>query len=150
VLPPQPSVAAAAMATTAAAGELRTSGAVPKAKGGIPWNDSPKMPAPVPFQLPPNPLAGVTVPRPSGGVTPAPQRMTGAGAPSAAPSRGDSVPELRPHGAGGVRVLRGVRHTDRFGGLGRQRPIGQPRTMFIGGYGRGSVARAGPRAGGSS
>ena len=29
-----------------------------KPKGGIPWNDSPKMPAPVPFQLPPNPLAG--------------------------------------------------------------------------------------------
>jgi uncharacterized oxidoreductase len=33
-----------------------------RAKGGIPWNDSPKMPAPVPFQLPPNPLA-IGVPR---------------------------------------------------------------------------------------
>jgi pSer/pThr/pTyr-binding forkhead associated (FHA) protein len=52
VLPPAPMPAAMA-------GELRSSApSVAKARGGIPWNDSPKMPAPVPFQLPPNPLAG--------------------------------------------------------------------------------------------
>ena len=48
---------------TAVAGELRTSSpAVAKARGGIPWGDSPKMPAPIPFHLPPNPLAAATPP----------------------------------------------------------------------------------------
>ncbi|HLK90167.1 MAG TPA: FHA domain-containing protein [Polyangia bacterium] len=85
----------------AVAGELRTSSpAAPaaKARGGIPWGDSPKMPAPIPFQLPPNPLAGTPAPRvtsggsnggPIGvpaGATPAPVRVTGAAAPAAAPA----------------------------------------------------------------
>jgi pSer/pThr/pTyr-binding forkhead associated (FHA) protein len=87
VLPPAP------MAATMA-GELRTSSpAVGKAHGGIPWGDSPKMPAPIPFQLPPNPLAtpapaprsttgaGVTVGSLAG--TPAPTRATGGAAPAA-------------------------------------------------------------------
>jgi hypothetical protein len=88
VLPPAP------MAATMA-GELRTSApAVPKARGGIPWGDSPKMPAPIPFQLPPNPLAGPpTAPRStSGGTsvvgalggTPGPLRVTGGPAPAPA------------------------------------------------------------------
>lgn len=51
---------AAPLATTMA-GELRTpTPAAAKARGGIPWGDSPKMPAQIPFQLPPNPLAGPT------------------------------------------------------------------------------------------
>ncbi len=55
MLPPGPPA-------SAVAGELRTpSPAAAKPRGGIPWNDSPKMPAPIPsFQLPPNPLAGGT------------------------------------------------------------------------------------------
>jgi pSer/pThr/pTyr-binding forkhead associated (FHA) protein len=48
VLPPAPMMAA---------GELQ-GGIAPRPKGGIPWNDSPKMPPQMPsFQLPPNPLA---------------------------------------------------------------------------------------------
>ena len=71
----------AAMAATVSSGELRNSAGAAKPKGGIPWNDSPKMPAPVPFQLPPNPLAGPT---------PAP-RVTGAGGihPRRPPRRSD-------------------------------------------------------------
>lgn len=66
MLPPGPPA-------SAVAGELRTpSPAAAKPRGGIPWGDSPKMPAPMPsFQLPPNPLAGGT-PGPrvtSGGTT---------------------------------------------------------------------------------
>jgi pSer/pThr/pTyr-binding forkhead associated (FHA) protein len=94
VLPPAP--------MGAVAGELRTSSpAVPaKGRGGIPWGDSPKMPAPIPFQLPPNPLAGTPAPRvtsaSNGGVigvpagaTPPPVRVTGGPAPAAA---GNEVP----------------------------------------------------------
>ncbi|HXU60610.1 MAG TPA: FHA domain-containing protein [Polyangia bacterium] len=54
MLPPGPPA-------SAVAGELRTpSPAAAKPRGGIPWNDSPKVPAPIPFGLPPNPLAGAT------------------------------------------------------------------------------------------
>lgn len=54
MLPPGPPA-------SAVAGELRTSSpAAAKPRGGIPWNDSPKVPAPIPFNLPPNPLAGAT------------------------------------------------------------------------------------------
>jgi pSer/pThr/pTyr-binding forkhead associated (FHA) protein len=89
VLPPAPM-------GTAVAGELRTaSPAVPRARGGIPWGDSPKMPAPIPFHLPPNPLAAATPPpRVTGanggavgipaGATPAPMRVTGGPSPVAA------------------------------------------------------------------
>ncbi len=64
ILPPGPPPAAVA-------GELRTpSPAGAKPKGGIPWGDSPKMPAPIPFNLPPNPLGGATPgPRVTGNVT---------------------------------------------------------------------------------
>src|SRR6185312_2885484 len=88
VLPPAPM-------GTAVAGELRTaSPAVPRARGGIPWGDSPKMPAPIPFHLPPNPLAATPPPRVTSanggavgipaGATPAPMRVTGGPAPAAA------------------------------------------------------------------
>lgn len=88
VLPPAP------MAATVA-GELRSSSpAVPKVRGGIPWGDSPKMPSAVPFQLPPNPLAGpAPAPRStSGGAsavgalggTPGPLRVTGGPTPAPA------------------------------------------------------------------
>src|SRR6185312_8495126 len=88
VLPPAPMGAAVA-------GELRTaSPAVPRARGGIPWGDSPKMPAPIPFHLPPNPLAATPPPRVTSanggaggipaGATPAPMRVTGGPAPAAA------------------------------------------------------------------
>jgi hypothetical protein len=48
------------MAATVSSGELRNSAgaAVAKPKGGIPWNDSPKMRRRCRSQLPPNPLAG--------------------------------------------------------------------------------------------
>jgi hypothetical protein len=95
---------AAPMAATAA-GELRTSSpAVPKARGGIPWGDSPKMPSAVPFQLPPNPLAGpAAAPRSTSGPasvvgalggTPGPVRPTGgfASAPTPAPSSPGEMP----------------------------------------------------------
>ncbi|HXJ19585.1 MAG TPA: FHA domain-containing protein [Polyangia bacterium] len=65
ILPPGPPSAAVA-------GELRTtSPAAAKPRGGIPWNDSPKMPAPIPaFQLQQNPLAS--------GATPGPRVTAGA------------------------------------------------------------------------
>lgn len=98
VLPPAP------MAATVA-GELRTSSpAVPKARGGIPWGDSPKMPSAVPFELPPNPLAGpAAAPRSTSGPasvvgalggTPGPVRPTGgfASAPTPAPSSPGEMP----------------------------------------------------------
>lgn len=98
VLPPAPM-------GTAVAGELRTSSpAVSKARGGIPWGDSPKMPAPIPFQLPPNPLAGTPAPRVTSGAsnggalgipagaTPAPMRVTASPAPAPAPAAGNEVP----------------------------------------------------------
>ena len=54
MLPPGPPA-------SAVAGELRTpSPAAAKPRGGIPWNDSPKVPAPIPFGLPPNSLGGAT------------------------------------------------------------------------------------------
>jgi pSer/pThr/pTyr-binding forkhead associated (FHA) protein len=67
VLPPAPVMAA---------GELQAeSGRIaPKPKGGIPWNDAPKMPSfpgsPASFQLPPNPLAGPATGSPRGGTSP--------------------------------------------------------------------------------
>jgi pSer/pThr/pTyr-binding forkhead associated (FHA) protein len=71
-----------------AAGELRNSAPANRPKGGIPWNDSPKVPAAVPFQLPPNPLAagrpaGSPSSAQSGGPTPAPapRSATGPAAP---------------------------------------------------------------------
>jgi len=49
VLPPAPMGGMpASMAATVSSGELRNSTGAAKPKGGIPWNDSPKMPAPVP------------------------------------------------------------------------------------------------------
>ncbi len=59
ILPPGPPA-------SAVAGELRTaSPTAAKPRGGIPWGDSPKMPAPIPsFQLPPNPLASGPTPGP--------------------------------------------------------------------------------------
>jgi hypothetical protein len=120
------------MATTAAAGELRTAGAVPRAaKGGIPWNDSPKMPAPVPFQLPPNPLAGPAPARSTGGGTPPPARPLGAaaGAPVAeipCPSCGRMVQAgFAFCGACGARIGPAT--------SGPNAPVGRPGTMFMGG-----------------
>jgi pSer/pThr/pTyr-binding forkhead associated (FHA) protein len=57
VLPPAPVMAAGEL--QAEAGRI-----APKPKGGIPWNDSPKMPPQMAsFQLPPNPLASPSGPR---------------------------------------------------------------------------------------
>jgi len=129
------------MAATVSSGELRNSaGAAPaaaKPKGGIPWNDSPKMPAPVPFQLPPNPLAGpAAAPRPTGGgmhpvTTPAPMRPTGGPAPGgpgelACPNCGRSVQVgFAFCGACGTRMGAAA--------SGRQATVGQPQTMFMAG-----------------
>ena len=104
----RPHRAAAGAHGAAVAGELRTSSpAVPKARGGIPWGDSPKMPAPIPFQLPPNPAgrdAGSARHRRHGhsnggavgvpaGATPAPVRVTGAaGLTPLPPPASDEVP----------------------------------------------------------
>ena len=95
VLPPAPVgglAIPAAMAMTAAAGELRPpAGLANKPKGGIPWGDSPKVPAAVPFQLPPNPLAGPAPARATGGMgmPNSPRATTGPLAPTAAPSAGE-------------------------------------------------------------
>jgi pSer/pThr/pTyr-binding forkhead associated (FHA) protein len=134
VLPPAPIGGGlpAAMAATVSAGELRSSAgaAAPKPKGGIPWNDSPKMPAPVPFSLPPNPLAGpAPASRATGGnihpsTTPAPVRPTGGPGPAneiACPNCGKSVQVgFAFCGACGTRV-----------GAAQSGP--QPRTMFMAG-----------------
>jgi len=136
----------AAMAATVSSGELHNSAgaAVAKPKGGIPWNDSPKMPAPVPFSLPPNPLAGgaatpapVALPPGSGGhpsPTPSPLRPTGGPAPGAGPGEltcpncGRSVQVgFAFCGACGARMGAAA--------SGAQATVGQPqpRTMFMGG-----------------
>jgi pSer/pThr/pTyr-binding forkhead associated (FHA) protein len=136
VLPPAP------MAATMA-GELRSSSpAVPKARGGIPWGDSPKMPAAVPFQLPPNPLAGpAAAPRStSGGAsavgalggTPAPLRATGGAAAAPAgeipcPTCGKMV-QVGFAFCGGC----GTRIAKQPSGSG-QAVGGPPRTMFMAG-----------------
>src|SRR5204862_5099366 len=134
VLPPPPMSGAmpAAMAATVSSGELRSSGAAAKPKGGIPWNDSPKMPAPVPFSLPPNPLAGpASATGAMGGnlhpvTTPAPVRTTGGPAPGAAgeiacPNCGRGVqPGFAFCGACGTRVGAAT--------SGAQVPVGQQRT----------------------
>ena len=121
-----------------AAGELRNSTGAAKTKGGIPWNDSPKMPAPVPFQLPPNPLAGPTpaprvdrVPEACHPSTTPRASQTGTGGP--APGGDLTVPELRPDRPGRLRVLRRLRHAHRLRASGPQRSASvQPRTMFMG------------------
>jgi pSer/pThr/pTyr-binding forkhead associated (FHA) protein len=126
----------AAMAATVSAGELRNSaGAAAKPKGGIPWNDSPKMPAPVPFSLPPNPLASpAPAARPTAGAphpsaTPGPMKPTGGPAPGAGemacPNCGRSVQVgFAFCGACGTRV--GAAPSGAQGTL-------QPRTMFMAG-----------------
>src|ERR1700733_12020705 len=138
VLPPAPMGAAVA-------GELRTSSpAVAKARGGIPWGDSPKMPAPLPFHLPPNPLASATPPPrvTSGanggamgipaGATPAPMRVTGGPAPAPAPGGETPCPTC------GKMVQAGFAFCGACGGrIGRQpSSVGAatgPRTMFMAG-----------------
>ena len=141
VLPPAPMGAAVA-------GELRTSSpAVPRARGGIPWGDSPKMPAPIPFHLPPNPLAAATPPPrvTSGanggamgipaGATPAPMRVTGGPAPGASPvAAGGEIPCPNC----GKMVQAGFAFCGACGGrIGRQpSSVGAatgPRTMFMAG-----------------
>jgi hypothetical protein len=137
VLPPAPTGNVgglpAAMAMTAAAGELRSPTAANKPKGGgIPWNDSPKMPAAVPFQLPPNPLAGPTPGRAtgSGGAAAPAARSTGAAAIPAGdipcPSCGRPVHAgFAFCGACGTRI--GAANS------GPVAPVGRPGTMFMGG-----------------
>jgi pSer/pThr/pTyr-binding forkhead associated (FHA) protein len=132
VLPPAPiGGVSGAMATTASSGELRSSAAVAKPKSGIPWNDSPKMPAPVPLSLPPNPLAGpAPAARATGAAaqpstTPAPVRMTGGPAPASdtvsCPNCGKAVQTgFAFCGACGTRI-----------GAATSGP--QPRTMFMAG-----------------
>ncbi|HVV16020.1 MAG TPA: FHA domain-containing protein [Polyangia bacterium] len=91
---------------SAVAGELRTpSPAGTKPRGGIPWNDSPRMPDPIPFQLPPNPLAGPT-PGPrltsTSGTTNGGNYAGPASAATPAPTLG------RPTGGGGPQVATGA------------------------------------------
>ena len=150
VLPPAPMGAAVA-------GELRTSSpAVPKARGGIPWGDSPKMPAPIPFHLPPNPLAGATPPPrvTSGanggavgipaGATPAPMRVTGGPPPAAAAAAaGNEIPCP----TCGKMVQVGFAFCGACGGrIGRQpSSVGAatgPRTMFMAGSTNAAAAPA--------
>jgi len=150
VLPPAPMGAAVA-------GELRTSSpAVPRARGGIPWGDSPKMPAPIPFHLPPNPLAAATPPPrvTSGanggavgipaGATPAPMRVTGGPAPGASPPAASG--EI-PCPNCGKMVQAGFAFCGACGGrIGRQpSSVGAatgPRTMFMAGSTNAAAAPA--------
>jgi pSer/pThr/pTyr-binding forkhead associated (FHA) protein len=139
VLPPAPMGGLpAAMAATVSSGELQSSAGAAKPKGGIPWNDSPKMPAPIPFSLPPNPLASgptpAPVPRATGGAlhpvtTPAPMKPTGGPAPGselACPNCGRGVQVgFAFCGACGTRMGAAA--------SGPQAAVGQPRTMFMAG-----------------
>jgi len=148
VLPPAPlGGLPAAMAATVSTGELRNAGGAAKPKGGIPWNDSPKMPAPVPFQLPPNPLAGpAAAPRATGGgmhpsTTPAPMRPTGGPAPGgevAGPNCGRRVQVgFAFCGACGTRMGAAA--------SGAQATVGQPRTMFMAGSSAAAAPAVAPR-----
>jgi pSer/pThr/pTyr-binding forkhead associated (FHA) protein len=143
VLPPAPlGMPSAAMAATVSSGELRNSAGAAKPKGGIPWNDSPKMPAPVPFQLPPNPLAGpAPAARSTGGgaahplTTPSPLRPTGGPGPGeiACPNCGKSVQAgFAFCGACGTR-------------MGSTTSGPQPRTMFMAGQNAASAPVVVPR-----
>lgn len=142
VLPPAPTsgslgAPAAAVAMTAAAGELREPAPAGRAKGGIPWNDSPKMPAPVPFQLPPNPLAGSLggAPRSTGAPPAASATRAPAGAaPSPAGSGDISCPSCGRLVQVGFAFCGGC--GTRIGPAASSGPaavVGQPRTMFMGG-----------------
>ena len=155
VLPPAPM-------GTAVAGELRTSSpAVSKARGGIPWGDSPKMPAPIPFHLPPNPLAAATPPPrvTSGanggavgipaGATPAPMRVTGGPPPANAAAAAAAGNEI-PCPTCGKMVQAGFAFCGACGGrLGRQpSSVGAatgPRTMFMAGSTNAAAPAAVPR-----
>ncbi|HVZ86699.1 MAG TPA: FHA domain-containing protein [Polyangia bacterium] len=87
VLPPAPTGGG-----SAAAGELRTSSPVaPKSRGGIPWGDSPKMPAPIPFSLPPNPLAPGATPPPVARTTGISPTTNGNGGPASGSTIGNSI-----------------------------------------------------------
>ncbi|HVY38544.1 MAG TPA: FHA domain-containing protein [Polyangia bacterium] len=89
MLPPGPPA-------SAVAGELRTpSPAGAKPRGGIPWNDSPRMPDPIPFQLPPNPLAGAT---------PGP-RLTSSGTTNGGPASAATPPPVAARPTGGAGSL---------------------------------------------
>jgi len=126
--------------------------AAAKAKGGIPWNDSPKMPAqmtpPPSFQLPPNPLAGpgTMVPPSAGKPIPA-AALTGTppvGSPSfAAPAVSAAAPAPGPGGenicpsCGKLNSVGfafcgscGTRLGQSFSGGGAA--LGAPRTMYMG------------------
>jgi hypothetical protein len=136
VLPPAPATGSlgippSAMAMTAAAGELREP-ASNRPKGGIPWNDSPKMPAPVPFSLPPNPLAGGAAPRSTGGPAGGqPGRAPGA---AAAPSGGEiPCPSCGRLVQAGFAFCGGCGTRIGAAASGPAAVVGQPRTMFMGG-----------------
>jgi pSer/pThr/pTyr-binding forkhead associated (FHA) protein len=145
MLPPGPPA-------SAVAGELRTaSPAVAKPRGGIPWGDSPKMPAPIPsFQVPAGATPGPRVTGSNGGgasmVTPPPvaARPTGAAAQVSAtgptpgpittgpageilcPTCGKAVqPGFAFCGACGTRIAQKP--------SGATAPVAPPRTVFMAG-----------------
>ena len=147
VLPPAGGGAGAqgaGLAMTAAAGELREPSASSRPKGGIPWGDSPKMPAPVPFNLPPNPLAGPTGTPP---VEHGPGRQPGRRGEGRGPAGGrrnggrHQLPQLWAARAAWVRFLRRLRHAHRraSGDIRSDRSaataaaVSPPRTAFMGG-----------------
>lgn len=163
VLPPAPvgSVGGmglpGAMAMTAAAGELRPPGAgANKPKGGIPWGDSPKVPAAVPFQLPPNPLAGPASSRATGGGfgTPNSSRVVGA-APAPAPAQAAPSGNEIPCPTCGRPVQIGFAFCGACGTRVAPPPGGataaaaaaapQPRTMFMAGTSAAAAPAAVPR-----
>jgi len=121
-----------------AAGELQPDAArvAPKPKGGIPWNDSPKMPPgiapPASFQLPPNPLAGGRLATsPPQVLEPVPVAPAAAGA--TCPTCGKAVqPGFAFCGSCGTRLAKAP--------SGAAAPLGVQRTMYGSGVAPAPVA----------
>jgi pSer/pThr/pTyr-binding forkhead associated (FHA) protein len=125
--------------------------AAAKAKGGIPWNDSPKMPAqltpPPSFQLPPNPLAGAAPttaspqstgkPMPAAGLAGTPPVGSASLAPAASPAPAANGENICPS-CGKVNSVAfafcgscGTRLGQSFSGGAAA--LNAPRTMFMSG-----------------
>lgn len=137
VLPPAPVMAAGEL--QGEAGRIAA-----KPKGGIPWNDSPKMPPQMAsFQLPPNPLAGPRVPTNPAGtpalevVAPTPAAAAPAGS-MACPTCGKPVQAgFAFCGSCGTRIAKAP--------SGASAAIGNQRTIFGSGMGPTPAPVAAPR-----
>jgi hypothetical protein len=144
VLPPAPVMAAGEL--QAEAGRLAA-----KPKGGIPWNDSPKMPPQMAsFQLPPNPLAGGPRQPTNPAGTPALEVVSPppAAAPGgmACPTCGKPVqPGFAFCGSCGTRIAKAPSGANAAVGAAAAQALGNQRTIFGAGTGPTPAPVAAPR-----